>query len=361
VQWQLNTGSGFTNIGGATSTTLTVTTPLVSATGNLYHAVFTNTCGGTSTATSTAATLTVNPKGLDITANDRTKTYGDAVTFAGTEFTTGAGQLVNGDSVTSVTLTSAGATATATVSGSPYVITPSAAVGTGLDNYTINYHNASVGLTVNPKGLDITANDRTKTYGDAVTFAGTEFTTGAGQLVNGDSVTSVTLTSTGAAAGATVGTYPIVASAAVGTGLSNYTIGYHDGTLTILYSTGACLGSPGHQILQPIDFTGASVFPKKQGSTVPAKFRVCDFTGNSIGTPGVVTDFRIVRIISGTGPTDVNDVVTSTTPDSAFRFDTTAMQWIFNISTKNLSAGYTYYFRVWLNDGSNIDFQFGLK
>ena len=116
--------------------------------------------------------LTVNARPLHITANDRTKTYGDAVVFAGTEFITGMGDLVNSDTVTSVTLTSAGAAATATVAGSPYVITPSAAVGTGLVNYVITYHNAPIGLTVNARPLHITANDRTKTYGDAVVFAG---------------------------------------------------------------------------------------------------------------------------------------------------------------------------------------------
>src|SRR5204863_417527 len=114
--------------------------------------------------------LTVDQKGLDITANNRNKTYGATVTFAGTEFTTGAGQLVNGDTVTSVTLTSAGAAATAAVSGSPYTITPSAAVGTGLGNYAISYNNASIGLTVNAKGLTITAANKNKTYGETVVF-----------------------------------------------------------------------------------------------------------------------------------------------------------------------------------------------
>jgi thermitase len=57
VQWQVDTGSGFTDIGGATSTTLNVTAPTVSQSGNQYRAVFTNSCGS---ATSSAATLTVN-------------------------------------------------------------------------------------------------------------------------------------------------------------------------------------------------------------------------------------------------------------------------------------------------------------
>ena len=53
------------------------------------------------------------------------------MTFAGTAFTTGAGELVNGDTVTSVTLTSAGSAATATVAGSPYAIVPSVGGGHG--------------------------------------------------------------------------------------------------------------------------------------------------------------------------------------------------------------------------------------
>ena len=71
------------------------------------------------------------------------------MTFAGTEFTTSG--LVNGDTVTSVTLTSTGSAATATVAGSPYPIVPSAAVGTGLGNYTISYVNGT--LTVNTAAL----------------------------------------------------------------------------------------------------------------------------------------------------------------------------------------------------------------
>ena len=94
------------------------------------------------------------------------KTYGITVTFAGTEFTVGVGQLVTGDSVTSVTLTSAGAAATATFTspGPDYNIVPSAAVGTGLDNYTIHYHYGT--LHVNQAALTITATNVSKTYGN---------------------------------------------------------------------------------------------------------------------------------------------------------------------------------------------------
>src|SRR5207237_1627040 len=71
-----------------------------------------------------------------------------------------------------VTLTSAGATATATVAGSPYTIVPSAAVGSGLGNYNITYANGT--LTVTGATLTITANSRSKTYGAAVTFGSEE-------------------------------------------------------------------------------------------------------------------------------------------------------------------------------------------
>jgi hypothetical protein len=476
--------------------------------------------------------FTVAPKGLDITANNRTKTYGDTVTFAGTEFTTGAGQLVNGDTVTSVTLTSAGAAATATVGGSPYAITPSAAVGTGLGNYTISYHAAGIGLTVAPKGLDITATNDGKTYGQTKTYGAGSTAFSSVGLQNSETIGSVTLSSTGAGSMAAVGSYPIVAGAATGGTFSaaNYDIHYHDGTLTVnpamlditpdggkskVYgetftaftgsvvglknsdavavtyaSTGAAAaaaagsdditvagysftvgaasnydihthtaangltvnkatltvtaenktkllnaplppltaaitgfkngetlatsgvtGSPsltttatatspvgsypitaalgtlasnnysfifvngtlliqyatsgtcgddyGHRIRQPINDDHSSVF--KQKSTVPAKFRVCDANGVSIGTPGVVANFRLIQIVSGTVVDTVDEAVDSTTPDASFRWDSTGQQWIFNMSTKSLSTNVTYFYQITLSDSSTINFNFGLK
>jgi hypothetical protein len=127
----------------------------------------------------------------------------------------------------------------------------------------------------------------------------------------------------------------------------------------IVYSTGACLGSPGHQILQPINSDGTSIF--KQASTVPAKFRVCDSAGNSVGIAGLVTSFQLAKTISGTTETTVNEAVISTTPDTAFRFDPTDKQWIFNINTKNLQNNKTYVYLITLNDTTTIEFRFGLR
>src|SRR6185503_14517012 len=134
-----------------------------------------------------------------------------------------------------ITLTSTGAAATATVAGSPYDIVPSAAVGTGLGNYEIDYQDGK--LTVDKADLTITAANKTKTYGATIVFDGTTPSTdfSVTGLVNSDTVDSITLTSTGAAATATVAgsPYDIVPSAAVGTGLGNYEIDYQDGKLTV--------------------------------------------------------------------------------------------------------------------------------
>ena len=169
-----------------------------------------------------------------------------------------------------------------------------------------------------------------------------------------------------ASATSPIGSYPI--NCAIGTlQASNYSFEtYVPGTLSIRYATGGtCDGAAGHAILQPI--TASSVF--KQGSTVPAKFRVCDANGVSIGPNGatgngpttkIVASFYMIGSTTGT-VANVNEPVASTTPDTAFRWDSTNQQWIFNISTSNLSASTTYKYEITLNDGSTIDFQFGLK
>jgi hypothetical protein len=196
------------------------------------HTITVRYSGSTGFAASTYSTvMTVKPAPLTITANSTSKTYGQAVTFAGTEFTTEG--LVNGDTVTGVTLTSDGTAAAAPVAGSPYAIVPSAPAGSGLSNYTITYKNGA--LSVNPAPLTITANNASKTYGQAMTFAGTEFTVTGLVTANGDTVTSMTLTSAGAAAAAPVpgSPYAIVPSAAAGSGLGNYSITYANGALTV--------------------------------------------------------------------------------------------------------------------------------
>jgi hypothetical protein len=111
-----------------------------------------------------------------------------------------------------------------------YAITEGNLAATG--NYTIGSF-ATGTLTVNKATLTITANNATKAYGTSITFGATAFTETGLVTANGDTLTGVTETSTGAPASAAVGGYDIVPSAPTGTGLSNYTIVYHYGRLLV--------------------------------------------------------------------------------------------------------------------------------
>lgn len=224
------TTSGLVNSDTVTGVTLTSTGSATSASvaGSPYLIIPSGTVGtglANYLISYVNGALTVSPAALTVTASGATKTYGAVLTP--TAFSTAG--LVNGDTVSSVTLTSSGSAATAVVSGAPYTIVPSAATGSGLANYTISYTNGT--LAVNPAALTVTAANSSKTAGQTVVFAGTEFA--ASGLVNGDTVTRVTLTSAGSGAGAAAGTYPIVASAAIGTGLVNYATGYVNGSLVV--------------------------------------------------------------------------------------------------------------------------------
>ncbi|MGO4854373.1 two-partner secretion domain-containing protein [Phaeovulum sp. W22_SRMD_FR3] len=179
-----------------------------------------------------AGALVLTPAALTITALDQSGVYGPGFTLPGSGYSTGA-LAYSGDSVTAVTLSSAGAAPGAPVAGSPYVITPSGATGTGLSNYTITYVPGA--LTVTPAALTITALDQSGVYGPSRSLGSTGFTT-SGLAYSGDSVDSVALASSGAAAGAPVAGSPYVISVsnASGTGLSNYDISYVSGALTLV-------------------------------------------------------------------------------------------------------------------------------
>ncbi|WP_165825242.1 YDG domain-containing protein [Rhodopseudomonas palustris] len=222
------TVSGLHNSDAVSSVTLTSGGAAATANANSYQITASNATG---TGLSNyliyynAGYLSVTPAPLTITANDRSKTYGSALPLGSTDFTL-SGSLYNNDKVDGVTFTSAAAGATAAVGWS--TIYANNATGTGLANYSISYVTGK--LTVNPAPLTITANDATKTYGAA--WGGGGYSV-SGALYNGDTISGVSLSSTGAGTAANVGTYAITASGATGTGLYNYAITYQPGTLTV--------------------------------------------------------------------------------------------------------------------------------
>ncbi len=175
----------------------------------------------------------ITPAALTITAGNVSKTYGTTASFTGTEFQ--ASGLATGDQIERISLISVGAAAGAGVVAGAYAIVGSAAVGTAFNpaNYTITYVNGM--LTVTPASLTVTALNQTKSYGSLSNLGTSGFSTTG--LVNGDTATQVTLSSSGAAANANVqpGGHAIVASNLSGGNFNpaNYTIRYVNGTLTV--------------------------------------------------------------------------------------------------------------------------------
>ncbi len=166
-------------------------------------------------------TLTVTPVALTITAQSKTKIYGNAVpaltvTYSG---------FVNGDNAASldtpVTLS------TAAITNSPVGTYPIVVNGASDANYVISFVNAS--MTVTPRNLTITAQNKTKVYGAALPA----LTASYSGLAPGETFADLDtppLLATVATPASNVGTYPITVSGAAD---PNYTITLVNGTLTV--------------------------------------------------------------------------------------------------------------------------------
>ncbi len=229
-----NSGSAYNNANVASATTVTVSGLTISGiTGSNSSAASDYSLSTSSlnvAATITPATATINVTGYNVTYD------GNAHTANGTATGVSSENLNSYLNLSATTHTAAG-----TYNGDGWSFG-------GNSNYSTA--SGSVNDAIGQKALSITANNITKCSGATYTFAGTEFTTAG--LVPGDAVSSVTLTSAGAPASATAGVYSITASAAVGTGLSNYNITYNLGlmtvetlSLTMTQVNPDCYGDPG--------------------------------------------------------------------------------------------------------------------
>jgi hypothetical protein len=176
-----------------------------------------------------AGNFVIQQVAASVTADAKTKTYG-AVNPTLTATVVGT---VNGDILNYTLATDAAQFSSVGVSNITVTLGSN-------PNYNVLATNNT--LTIGAKAASITANNASKVLGQTLTFAGTEFTTSG--FVGGDSVTSVSLSSSGAVNTAAVGSYPIVASGATGSGLGNYTISYTNGTLTVNAATPVVINSP---------------------------------------------------------------------------------------------------------------------
>ena len=101
--------------------------------------------------------------------------------------------------------------------------------------------------------------------------------------------------------------------------------------------------------------------PFKLGSTIPVKFQLMDAQGAFItdALPSILS----VELLNGTPTGDVIPVDSSgaANADSFFRYDPDSNQYIFNLSTKNLTAPANYMITVALGDGTMKQVEIGLK
>ena len=173
----------------------------------------------------TAGTLTVSKAALTVTAEAKSRTYGDAnPTFTAT--ITGYANNETSSVVSGTPALSTGASATSNVGG--YTIT--AALGTlAATNYSFSLTNGT--LTVGKAPLTVTADNQTKFYGAAnptLTATITGFQNSQTTAV----LTGTAALSTVAATGSSVASYAI--TAALGTLASgNYSFGFVDGALAV--------------------------------------------------------------------------------------------------------------------------------
>lgn len=185
--------------------------------------------------------LSITPRPLTITSHGTNFTYDGVTKFAGLYAVNGLVSVVNGvatgDSVTSLTNTFRSGSvlgsgtpitnpATTVVNAGTYNGSPSAAVGTGLSNYSISYVGAA--FTVAPAPLSVTGSNTSRVY------SGSAQSNGAATITGLKGTEGITVT--GYATGTTVtgGPYTDNLSVTWGTALaSNYTLTTTNGTLTI--------------------------------------------------------------------------------------------------------------------------------
>ncbi len=224
--------SGFTATGlvnGETASVLTGVSASGAGTNAGTYAVTPSGSDGNYSLSFVNGSLVIDKAALTVTAGNASKSYGQTPTLTAFSST----GLQNAETIGSVTESSAGSAATASVSGGPYAITPGGATGGSFNagNYSISYANGS--LTVTPAALTVTAGNASKSYGQTPTLSAFSST----GLQNAETIGSVTETSAGRAATASVsgGPYTITPGSATGGSFDagNYSIGYANGSLTV--------------------------------------------------------------------------------------------------------------------------------
>jgi gliding motility-associated-like protein len=171
--------------------------------------------------TFTGANLTIGTRAITVTADAKSKNYGDADPSLTYQITSGS--LVGSDSFSGSLTRDAGENV------GNYAIKK----GTLSLNSNYNLSFTGANLAINKATLSITANSLTKTFGQTnpvltITYTG---------FINGDDASKLTaqpIITTTAAANSAIGIYPITVNGATS---PNYSISYGPGTLTVTAAT----------------------------------------------------------------------------------------------------------------------------
>jgi hypothetical protein len=102
---------------------------------------------------------------------------------------------------------------------------------------------------------------------------------------------------------------------------------------------------------------------KKAGSTVPVRLQLCDSSGNNVSSASVIVTAVGVNMIYEYTPADEPEDSGNANPDSNFRYSADLQGYIFNLSTKGMTAGT---WRLWFTvsgepSGTYHSVQFVLK
>jgi hypothetical protein len=224
--------------------------------------------------------LTILPAPITLKAKDTAKLYGESLQLDQTRFTITSGTLQFEDSITSVTLQSAGAAPVANAGS--YAIIPSAAVGylqTNVANYAITYANGQ--LTVGKVPVLVKADNASRIYGTAnPTFAATYSGFVNGQTFASSGIAGAPSLTTTATISSVQGEYPI--AAALGTlSSTSYSFRFTNGILTVTPAP-LTVKADDQVIFQgdplPASFTG-TITGLKNGDVANYSYAVSGYTG----------------------------------------------------------------------------------
>jgi hypothetical protein len=235
---------------------------------------------------------------------------------------------------------------------------------------TGNYNDdsGSVSITINQRPITVTADAKTKIFGNPDPLFTWHLT--SGNLVPGDSIAGSLTRTNNPPTSESVGTHPILQGTVTAGG--NYALTYVGANLTITAWTAAGSGfyapvgvpnsmfvaAPGSPAAPSC--TGSIWNSAKGGSTVPLKFNVYAGTVEKTSNADIIGFTTSTVSCSGT-PTYTDNVDFTTTGNTSLRYDGTAGQWIQNWKTPNV--GQNTYYRVFVKfaDASTLSAFFILK